>query len=171
MGRPVKEVKGYTSEQIKGLIDSHKPFVVGLRLHAVYQVSLGHPSREVAQWYQVSFKQVLNWVHQFEEDGLEGLKDRPGRGRKSRLSSEQLQRLSQLVAEELPSEYGYNTDTWSGPLLIDWIQQHFHVTYKKAQIYTILKKLGFSWQKAKGQYPEADPALQEQFKRDIKKNS
>jgi len=171
MGRPSKGVEGYTSKQIKRLLTSKKSFMVGIRLHVVYQMSLGHSSREVAEWYQVSFKQVCNWVDQFEKQGLEGLKDRPGRGRKPKLSDSQRQRLARLVAEESPSDHGYNSDTWTGPLLIDWIRQNFRVSYKKAQIYNILKQLGFSWQKAKGQPAEADPAHRKAFVRQLKKNS
>jgi transposase len=121
--------------------------------------------------YDTSFKQITNWVHRFDEEGLEGLRDKPGRGRKPLLSSEQRTQLTKLIAEESPLNYGYNSDTWTGPLLIDWITNHFNITYKKAQIYNIIKSLGFSYQKSKGIYPEADPEAQQKFKDNLKKTS
>lgn len=169
MGRSVLKVKGYTPEEIKALIKKDDRYTIGLRLYAVYQVSKGQSSRKLEELYQTSFKQITNWVHRFEQEGLEGLKDKPGRGRKSGLSQDDMQRLFKLLVEESPTDHGYNTETWTGPLLIDWIGKNFGLVYKKAQIYNILKQLGFSYQKAKGFYPEADEKAQETFKEDLKK--
>jgi transposase len=171
MGKPVLKIKGYTSEDIKALIKSDECIGLGIRLFAVYQVSLGQSSRKVEEIFHTSFKQVTNWVHRFEQGGIEGLKDKPGRGRKSSLSEEQRKELAELLEKESPVTYGYNTETWTGPMLIDWIKNKFGVEFKKAQIYNIINQLGFSHQKAKGVYPEADPKAQEQFKDSLKKTS
>lgn len=171
MGRNTLTVKGYTPEQIKSLFSNDDKYKIGIRLYAVYQVSLGQPSRKLEQLYHTSFKQITNWVHRFEQEGLDGLRDKPGRGRKSRLSEEQKQELSDLLSTKSPESYGYNSDTWTGPLLIDWISTHYSITFKKAQIYNIIKELGFTYQKAKGFYPEADPNQRKEFKEQLKKNS
>jgi transposase len=170
MGRPVKKIEGYNASDIKALIRKDERYTIGIRLYAVYQVALGMPSRKLEELYQTSFKQILNWVHRFELDGLDGLRDKEGRGRKSALSVEQLKAISDLVGSHSPTDHGYNTDTWTGPLVIDWIKQKYNIEYKKAHIYNIMKKLGFTYQKAKGFYPEADPQAQEAFKEDLKKN-
>jgi transposase len=169
MGRKTLTVKGYTPEEIKALFNTDDKYKIGLRLYAVYQVALGHPSRKLEDFYNTSFKQITNWVHRFEAEGLDGLRDKPGRGRHSRLSVEQRARLAQLLAQESPADYHYNTDTWTGPLLMDWIAQHFHISFKKAQIYNIIKSLGFSYQKSRGIYPEADLLAQQLFKEELKK--
>lgn len=171
MGRPVLKIKGYTPEEIKALFKRDERYTIGLRLYAVYQVALGQPSRNLEELYQTSFKQITNWVHRFELEGIEGLKDKPGRGRKSLLSTEQLGELSDLLLKESPTGHGYNTETWTGPMLIDWIRKNYGIEYKKAQIYNIIKQLGLSYQKAKGFYPEADEKAQEDFKDGLKKTS
>ena len=171
MGRPVLKIKGYTAEQIKSLIKKDERYTIGLRLYAVYQVALGQPSRKLEELYQTSFKQIINWVHRFEQEGIEGLKDKPGRGRKSSLSAGQMETLSNLLMVESPVDYGYNSETWTGPMLIDWVKNSFGIGFKKAQIYNIVKQLGFSYQKAKGFYPEADKKAQEDFKEGLKKTS
>jgi len=169
MGRKVLTVKNYSSEDIKSLFNSDDKYKIGLRLYAVYQVSLGQSSRKLEDLYNTSFKQITNWAHRFEAEGLEGLRDKAGRGRKSQLSLNQQARLKELIEKECPQDYGYNTDTWTGPLLIDWIINHFNITFKKAHIYNIIKSLGFSYQKSRGIYPEAEPESQEAFKEDLKK--
>lgn len=171
MGRKSLEVKGYTPESIKSLFNSDDKYKIGLRLYAVYQVSLGQSSRKLEVLYNTSYKQITNWVHRFEEEGIDGLRDRPGRGRKSRLSNSQLDKISHMISQETPSEYGYNTDTWTGPILISWIRGNFNIEFKKAQIYNIINKMGFSYQKARGFYPEADAQKQEEFKEMLKKTS
>lgn len=171
MGRPVLKVQGYTSDEIKALIMKDERYTIGIRLYAVHQVSLGVPSRKLEELYHTSFKQITNWVHQFEKEGIQGLKDKPGRGRKSSLSEEQLTAVSGLLSEESPTDHGYNTETWTGPVLIDYVKKNYGVEFKKAQIYNIIKKLGFSYQKAKGFYPEADEQAQQEFKESLKKTS
>lgn len=171
MGRPVLKIKGYTPEEIKALIKKDDRYSIGIRLYAVYQVSLGQPSRKLEELYQTSFKQITNWVHRFEQEGLDGLKDKPGRGRKSSLSIDQTKTLSNLLLTESPVNHGYNSETWTGPMLIDWIKANFEIEFKKAQIYNIVKQLGFSYQKAKGFYPETDHQAQQEFKESLKKNS
>jgi transposase len=171
MGRKSLQVKGYSPESIKALFNSDDRYKIGMRLYAVYQVSLGRPSRKLEDFYNTSFKQITNWVHRFEREGLDGLRDKPGRGRRSRLSADQQGRLSKLIMDESPVDYGFNTDTWTGPILIEWIKSQFDIVFKKAQIYNILRKNGFSYQKARGFYPEADLEKQEVFKDTLKKTS
>ena len=86
MGRHVLTVQGHTSEQIKALFCNDERNTIGIRLYAVYQVSLGASSRKLEDLYNTSFKQITNWVHQFKRDGIDGLRDKPGRGRKSLLT-------------------------------------------------------------------------------------
>lgn len=171
MGRPSLQVKGYTSEDIQELIKSKSDHEIGIKLLAIYQVSKGMSSRKLEEFYNKSFKQLLNWVHRFEENGIEGLKDKGGRGRKPSLDKGQMERLHELVTKETPSNHGYNTETWTGPLVQNWIEKNMKVVYKKAQIYNILHKLNLSHQKARAIYPEADPLAQEAFKGDLKKTS
>lgn len=171
MGRPVLKIRGYRPEDIKGLIKREERYTIGIRLYAVYQVSLGQPSRKLEDLYQTSFKQITNWVHRFEQEGIEGLKDKQGRGRKPSLSDKQKDELCELLLIRSPTAYEYNTESWTGPMLIDWIKKNFGIEFKKAQIYNIIKQLGFTYQKSKGFYPEADPVAREDFKEALKKTS
>ena len=86
---------------------------------------------------------------------MEGLTDKPIPGRKPRLTDIEKEQIKRVVLEELPEQYGYNSATWTGPMLIDYIENEFGKTYKKAQIYKILAKMGLTYQKSKGIYPEA----------------
>jgi transposase len=84
------------------------------------------------------------------------------------LKQEQRERIAVLLGEP-PTDHGYNTATWTGPLLIEWIQKHYGILYKRAQIYNIIKSLGFTYQKGRGLFPETDTQKQEAFKAGLKK--
>ena len=171
MAKPVLQIKGHTAESIKSLIKKDERYGMGIRLYAVYQVAKGQSSRKLEDLYNTSFKQITNWVHRFEKEGLDGLKDKEGRGRKDKLTLIQKQQLAMVLKDELPIKYGFNTATWTGPLLINWIKKEYRIEYKKAQIYNIIKALGFSYQKGKGIFPEANKEKQENFKSTLKKTS
>jgi len=171
MPKKVLQIKGYTHEKIREYFDSEPKYKIGMRLYAIYQVSIGQPSRKLETLYNTSFKQICNWVHRFEEEGIEGLQDKPKSGRPSKLTKKQLSTIKELLLSSPPTEFGYNTSTWNGPILIDYVQKEYGILYKKAQIYNILKVLGFTFQKGRPSYPESDPEKQEIFKEELKKTS
>ena len=74
-----------------------------------------------------------------------------------------------IILDRLPTEFDYNTETWNGPLVIEIIKKLYKIEYKSAQVYNIMKKMGLSYQKSKGYYPEADQEKQNKFKDELKK--
>lgn len=150
MGNYSLKVQGYEAEEIKKLLSTDKAFIVGIRLYIVYKVSLGHSSRKLAELHGVSFKQITNWVHRFEKDGIEGLVDKKGRGRKALLNESQLNQLKKLILGELPQNHGYKAKKWTGPMITDWVKRTFEVEYKEAQVYNLLDKIGVFFVKGKG---------------------
>jgi transposase len=171
MSRQVLQVKGYNPEQIKSLFNQDEKYQLGIKLYAIYQVSRGQASRRLEDLYNTSFKQICNWVHRFEEEGIEGLKRKPKSGKPSLMSIEQKAELKKILETKKPFDYGYNKSTWNGPILIDFIKNTYSISYKKAQIYNILKALGFTYQKGRARYPEADEQKRDEFKNTYKKTS
>ena len=150
MGKPVLKITRAKPEEIKELLNSDSAFVVATRLNMVYQVAKGLSSREVAKIYGISFKQVINWVHRFEENGIGGLYDLTGRGRKSILSESDLENIRSVVLTELPINYGYNIKRWSGPILLEWINNTYNTQYRSAQVYKLLNRIGVEYRKQEG---------------------
>jgi transposase len=168
MGRKVKVLQNYTPKQVKAFFDKDDKYKIGLRLYAVYQVSIGKSSRQLEELYNTSFKQIRNWVNSFDSNGIEGLRDKKRSGRPGSLTSGQMVQLQKDLLS-LPDTYGYNTSTSTGPIVSDYIQKTFQVTYKQAQIYNLLHELGFSYQRGRGIYPEKNEDVRTQIKTEIKK--
>ena len=150
MSIPVLTVKGYRPEEIKKLLSSNESFVIAIRLYLVYQVSLGYSSRKLAELHDISFKQVTTWVHRFEAEGLDGLRNKKGRGRKSMLSNEKMQKIKKVVLNDLPSDHGYKSIKWTGPILAEWIDTKYGIKYQRAQVYKLLRSLGIEFYKKQG---------------------
>ncbi|WP_170132733.1 helix-turn-helix domain-containing protein [Pedobacter cryoconitis] len=150
MGKSVLKVQRSEAGEIKKLLNTNDAYTVGVRLYLVYLVALGHSSRKLSELHNISFKQITNWVHRFEKEGIEGLKDKKGRGRRSALSDEQLARIKVLVLKEAPRDHGFQTERWTGPLLAQWIKKEYGLEYQKAQIYNLLEKVGIAFEKKAG---------------------
>lgn len=150
VGKSVLKIQRSEAGEIKKLLNTNDAYVVGVRLYLVYLVALGHSSRRLSELHSISFKQITNWVHRFEKEGIEGLKDKKGRGRRSSLSEEQLERIKELVIKETPLNHGYQSEKWTGPLLIQWIKREYGLVYQKAQIYNLLAKVGIIFEKKLG---------------------
>ncbi|MDR1416155.1 MAG: winged helix-turn-helix domain-containing protein, partial [Prevotellaceae bacterium] len=93
---------------------------------------------------------------------------KPGRGRHSFMTAEQKESVKSDLSQS-PEKFGYNTATWSGPLLRKHLESNYQIVYKQAAAYVLLHELGFSFQRTRGKYPERNEALREQAKADIKK--
>jgi transposase len=140
--------------QLKFQLRKDEKFSQGIRLYAIYQIKQGKKAEELEDLYGVCYKSIYNWVHRYNKEGLKGLQDKPRSGRPSKLSLEQKEELSQIFSVS-PESVGYPTATWTGPLVADYILQRFGIAYKKAQTYNLLRDMGFTFQRGKGIYPEA----------------
>lgn len=156
MSKVALKINNYSSHELKALLRKDEKFQQGVRLYACYQVSLGKRPKELEDIYETSFKSICNWVNRLNKGGLEALIDKEKPGRNKRLDSIQRSYMKDVVLHKPPEDYGYNSSTWTGPLLIAWVKKEYGITYKKAQIYNILKQLGLTFQKGKGIYPEAE---------------
>ncbi|TVZ25109.1 transposase [Gillisia sp. Hel_I_86] len=153
MAKNTLDPKELNPQEIKNILKSRQEYRVALRLQMVYLIHQGKSSREVADIYQVSFKQVLNWVHRFKHQGIEGLKDKVGRGRKASLNKKELDHIRQTILNTAPSEYGYTSKRWTGPLLLKWINKEYKTEFTATTIYKLLEKIGLESQNGKGYVP------------------
>jgi len=119
--------------------------------------------------YNTSFKSITNWVHRYNKGGVEALKDSPHSGRPSRLSIEQIEDLRKTILEQSPEQHGFNSGTWSGPIVIALVKKKYGVDYGKAQIYNLLHKMGLTHQKGKAYYPEAESKENNEQREALKK--
>jgi transposase len=66
------------------------------------------------------------------------------------LSNEQLEKMKTIVLKQTPSDYGLESNRWTGPILAEWIKKEYGLDYQKAQVYNLLEKVGLTFQKRQG---------------------
>lgn len=86
------------------------------RLDAVLLVSAGCSCRQVAAWFGLDRRTVQRWVHNAGADGLSGLAEGHGGGRRSALTAQRLEDLRGEL-QAAPSALGYPGSKWSGKRL------------------------------------------------------
>jgi transposase len=144
MGRKVKQLKNYSTEQVEKVFESDERHRTGIKLYAILQLTRGYSSRALEKIFRVSFKQICNWADRFDAEGIDGLRIRPGRGRRTRLTIEQIHQLKADLSKS-PQDFDYNSAIWSGPLICEHIREAYQVDYKLSAVYSLMRKTGFSF--------------------------
>lgn len=156
--------------EMEDLLKSKEDYKIALRLVSILPIAKGESSRKAQELLLLSHNQICIWVKRFNEFGLQGLHDKPKTGRKSQISAEQLDWLKNVVVYESPTKYGFNTETWTAPLLVVIIKKYCNIIYSDDMVYVLLKKkLGLTHKKGKGFYAEAKQEVREKFITDLKK--
>ena len=164
------EITSMSVFEIENLLRSKEDYKIAARLVSLLPIAKGESSRKAEELLLLSHNQICIWVKRFNEFGIEGLKDKPKTGRKPKISPEQLVWLKNIVINESPTIYGFNTETWTAPLIVKIIETYCNIKYSDDMVYIILKKkLGLTHKKGKGFYAEAKREVREKFILDLKK--
>jgi len=98
----------------------------------------------------VTTKTIITWLKTFMHKGvawLTGLHYQ-GRGRKAKLTKDQQKELMHLIKKG-PEANGFHCGIWNSAMIAEIIWLKFEVRYNLNYLSSLLKKLGFSYQKAK----------------------
>ena len=107
---------------------------------------------------------LRDWVHRFNEDGLEGLVNRPLPGASAKLTPAQLEALAAAV-ESGPDPRVDGVVRWRRVDLKAWIEERFGIVYHERSVSRLLKGLGFSPISARPLHPAQDPEVLEDLKK------
>lgn len=110
---------------------------------------------EIAASLGVGRHSINLWIKSYLKKGVNGLRLGKCGGSKSRLSEEQLQKLSQII-EDGPQKYGFDTAIWTSPLVREVVIKEFNEKYDVSHIRRILERLGFSVQYPRFHLAKAD---------------
>jgi len=103
-------------------------------------------------------------IVRYNAEGIEGLRDRPRSGRPRQLTAKQEKSLAEmLVKGPDPERDGISAYTLDD--LCALVEKRFKRTYTDRGMSKLVKRLGFSRQKARPHHPERDDAAQAAFKR------
>jgi transposase len=152
-----------TPEQLADRIRAEPRAKVARRVMALRLAMLGRTAGQVAAEVLLSERQVRTWVARYNADGADALADRPGRGRKGPLTTEQEARLKDRLRAGPTDDDG--VCTFRGEDVRRILRDEFGVVRSLQAVYDLLHRLGFEPLRPRPRHPAADAAAQEAFKK------
>ena len=125
------------------------------RLRAAVLLEKGIHEAEVARRVGVHRQSVNRWKRALEKLGRTGLKKAGRAGRKPLVSAVKLRTIEADLKRGLQA-LEYETGLWTTQRVAELIEERFGVRYTAEHVGSLLRRLGWSYQRPKGQALERD---------------
>ena len=133
------------------------------RIQAIYLARKSFTCPQIMDLTGAKRRTVQNWIRWYNDEGIEGLKDRPRSGRPTKLSASQQRRLCQCL--DAGTTVSQRTRILNGPAIQRILEQEFGVLYCLNGVYELLHRLGYSCLCPRPKHEQGNPQAQEAFKK------
>lgn len=140
------------------------------RLMALYEISEGKSATLVAKETKRHPETVMKWVHHYNQEGLGVLQYQRTGGRKPVLSPIVEEELGKQIQDALawaaiaPQERKKKPiPRWTLKRFVQWLKDQWKINCCRETVRCSLKKLGFSWKKAKKLLNKGNTAKRAEF--------
>lgn len=110
------------------------------RLHCLLLVGTGQSCYQVAEVFGDNPRSFERWVCEFQQHGIDGLREKQHPGRQATLADAQMQQLA-LALKGVPRELGYAENVWNNQLLRAEILRRFGVALSARHCQRLFKVL------------------------------
>ena len=156
--------EGMSAEQFRVEAATAKDANQARRLLALAAIRDGKNRTEAARIGGMDRQTLRDWVHAFNNHGIDGLINKTPPGRPCKLSAEQKAEIAKL-AEAGPDFEKDGLVRWRRVDLARIAKTRFGVTVDEDTIGRVLREQGFSHISARPQHPEQDAEKIENFKK------
>ncbi|MYC79461.1 MAG: winged helix-turn-helix domain-containing protein [Cenarchaeum sp. SB0661_bin_35] len=140
-----------TEEQLISVIKEERNVNAHNRLRAALKRKKGMTLRQIEAILDKSFGMIGKWLHYM---GLAGRYHDAHPGAACKLKPEQLVELRKNMVAG-PVECGFESGMWTAPMVIAHVHRKFDIEYKRGGMEGLLRRMGFSWRKARPRHPKA----------------
>lgn len=138
------------------------------RIKAIAMVHAGTMSREaVARKLGTDSDQIRIWITRYNAEGLRGLEDASGRGRKRAITARQETSLKKTI-QRSPRKAGVAANLWTGRAVQEYLAKRQWFSCSIAEAYVIIHRLGFTLQRPGRTPTEADPEAEKRFLKELR---
>ncbi|MCY4541496.1 MAG: helix-turn-helix domain-containing protein [Rhodobacteraceae bacterium] len=142
MSAPVKITNtDRTSKQLKAFSYRCKDRVQARRVRAIAMVIDGHKRGGAAKASGVTIQTIRDWVINYNERGVEGLRDNPRSGRPSHLEAWQKEEIKKWV-EVGPDPKKDGLTRWRLSDIVKHVKEEYGVEYSVEGVRKMVRKLG-----------------------------
>ncbi len=150
-------------EELRSLAKAERDARVARRMLAIANALSGMSREAAAQSAGMDRQTLRDWVVRYNADGIAGLVDRWGDGRPQRLDSDEQAALAEVIlAGPDPEVDGLSAYTLEDLALLS--AERFGKSFHPASMSRVVRRLGFSRQKARPHHPDKDEAAQAAFR-------
>jgi transposase len=118
------------------------------RSTAMRLLHLDHKPEEVAQLQAVSIPTVYDWFQRWQQDGIQGLANKPKSGRPPKTDDAYGQALEKVLAQE-PKDLGYDFAIWTVDRLRAHLEKQTKIALSEARLRALLKRKGYRYRRPK----------------------
>jgi transposase len=113
------------------------------RASAIKQKLEGLPYRTIARNLDVNYRNVYNWIKEYKEYGLDGIRSkRKNAGRIPKISSDKNKDRIKEIISKSPTTFGYLKNTWTIRLLATYLTTTLGMNVSPMQTWRIVHDLG-----------------------------
>ena len=158
----------FSSKEIIKAINNENDKFAKNKLQAFLLITEGISPQEVSEKVSKDLSTIYNWVRQINKEGLQTLKIKSGRGRKSFLTKKQFKNLEANISKPIKTKDGYSRG-WQSKDVILYIKKKYNVEYSFSRIREILNKIGFKKKVCRPRSKRRNEALTQEFLYTVKK--
>ena len=131
----IREINPLSFKLLERIYRSSRHHQVRQRAHFLILASQGIKLEKLMKVFPVSYKTIYNWLNRWESEGIVGLYNKPGRGRKRSFNPEQESRIRDWVRTE-PRQL---------KKVLQKIKEEWGIETSSETIKRILRKMSVSW--------------------------
>jgi transposase len=136
------------------------------RMYAIAHALEGISRAEAARLAGMGGQALRDAVVRYNAEGVAGLHDRP-KGRPPRRLSEGEEATLAAVILRGPDPERDGVCAWTRAALCQWMAGHFGKSFHPASLSRVLRRMDFSYQKARPVHPQANAMAQMRFKKRV----
>lgn len=155
---------GYTSGELRALSGKCRDGAQVRRLLAIAMVLDGVPRAEAAGCNGMDRQTLRDWVHRYNEGGVDALKSRESPGRMPYLTEAQMAELYQMVVDG-PDLATDKVVRWRIADLQDAVKRRFSVNVHQSTVGKWLHQLRLTRLQPRPVHPKKDPEAETAFKK------
>ena len=112
------------------------------RASAIKQKLEGLPYRTIARNLDVNYRHVYNWIKEYKEYGLDGIRSKKNAGRIKISSDKNKEMIKEIIISKSPRTFVYLKNTWSIRLLAVYLTTILGLNVSPMQTWRIVHDLG-----------------------------
>ncbi len=147
-------VEHHSVDELQELFRREKDARVSMRIWMVWQARSGLTEPQITAGIGMARRTVQDWGQRYNEEGLAGLRDRAGRGRKPILSLEEQQAVAQRL--DKGSQEG-DVCSLRGLDFQKFVEDRFSKRMSLSAVYDLLHDLGYEWLASRSKHRKSDP--------------